>query len=154
MREENRLSELADGLALPDRVTFKGTVYDLEPLTFTDAAEIQRELGHTFLDPTNGEHQQLMLHLVLRRSDPRLSEDQKRKREWLLTREEAGETISLRDATTPEGQAFLRKVFEMSGLVMIADEPEAEEETEGNAPAPEAPKTRKTRRASGASSPS
>lgn len=134
--------ELIERAALTTaEATLNGKPITLEALDLLDIILLKKKIGGLWLlDPTDPEHQLYLYWLALRRVDSHLSPEQKAKREYLMTEEEAGAQITAPFLISAEGTEFFRTVLRLAGFDLLDPETEPEEaetETEGNAPAPE-----------------
>jgi hypothetical protein len=121
-------------------VNFLGETLTLESLDLGDIITLKKEVGGLWnLDATDPEHQLLLLWLTLRRVDPRLTPEQKAKREYLMTQEEVAQRVPFRFLTADNG--FFATVMELAGFHLLGNDAEEEadvaEPDQGNAPAPE-----------------
>lgn len=138
-------SSLEDGLALPEKLPFRGTEISVVPLTLSDIALFRQQFGSFFdLDLTDTEQVCFILWLTLRRSDPTLTDTQKLTGQFNLSIEDVADSITLHDFVHDEElMALVRRILELSGLYQ-------EENAEQNAKNAEAPARKRKTPSSGA----
>lgn len=124
-------------LGKPETVSFMGRTFEVEPLTFEDVADIAKKYGVNLYDLEGQEFAmefiyQGVIWAVLRKQDPRLSDEEKAAGKYRLTPEELAREIPIKAMVTEDGQKFFRAIMVHSGLQKPEDEASEGDNDEGN----------------------
>ena len=112
------MAEISDALGDGPAKRFCGREWNIRFLDLNGLVELERRVGTLGdLDVAQLEHLRLFLWLVLRNSDPSLTEAQRDAGEYLLTENEVGRMINLKILKTSETNDFIRDLMIGSGIL-------------------------------------
>ncbi len=110
-------SELSEVLAKPEELSWGGETIVCEPFSLNDLADLEYHISDLgLLDVSRFEHQRLLLWLVFRRLDKRLTAADIDNLRYQMTPAEAGKLVTARDYQENKVQPFLEAVLRLSGL--------------------------------------
>lgn len=112
---------ISQALGNPGRTaTFRGVTYSDElVIDITDAGDIEDVLGIEVhqIKPFKARHMHALLWAVVRKGDPGLTDDEKRKCRYRLDFHDFGRTVTLADLQTAEIVSFLVAILKASRMI-------------------------------------
>lgn len=97
--------------------TWAGRQWNIRHLNILDLIVLQKRIGGIDnLDTGNVEHMLLFFYLVLRKSDPGLSEADVENEQFNLTENQVGRMLTLKILQSSETVAFINELLRGSGL--------------------------------------
>ncbi|MES2459774.1 MAG: hypothetical protein V4671_04265 [Armatimonadota bacterium] len=105
--------------------TFAGREWRISFLDVNDLIVIQKRIGSiSNLDTEDMEHMRLFFYLVLRKSDPSLSEEDLDNERYTLTESAVGRMLSLKVLSSPETIGLINEMLIGAGLAQDPTEVE------------------------------
>ena len=148
------MDTLSKGLAIGEPITIDGKVWHVAPLDILDFVELGTEISRIEnldrstkvnpldkLDYGKASHILTVAWLMLRKSDPELSETDRDDCRYRLSKRDVRAMLDVR---SPSASELFDRIMELSGIKQSPAEVAADAKAEGdspNAPAPSAPKS-------------
>ena len=119
--------DFADALGDGPLRTFARRQWSIRFLDVNDLIVIQKRIGSIAnLDTSDMEHMRLFFYLVLRKSDPLLTEDDLDNERYTLTEAAVGRMLSLKVLSSPDTIELINEMLIGAGLASDPNEAETE----------------------------